>query len=224
MTVHMQRHLDEIERRILDLAGDVEAAVQRALEAVSSRDAELAQRVIDADAEIDRKELATEEACLETLALEQPVAMDLRFVVAVLKMNNDLERIADLAANIAEQAQLLAEEPWVDTAPFLGELPELAQAMLREALAALLAMDVAGAEGVLERDDRVDELHRRLYGTVQDAIAARPEDCPQLIHVLVIARCLERIGDLATNIAEDVIYTRRGEVRRHAPTPRRPAP
>lgn len=215
MSIHMQKQMDTVRRRILSLAADVEQAFQRAIQAVETRDTELAREIVRNDHVIDEVEVEVEEAVLHVLALEQPVAMDLRFLVAVLKMNNDLERIADIASNIAEQACLLADKGWVDMEPFLPGMAEEVQGMLRGALDALLQIDVQRAEEVIRADDRVDAMHKRTFSRVEEAIRADPEHCAQLIHMLSISRNLERAADLATNIAEDVIYLARGKILRH---------
>lgn len=215
VSIHTQKKMDGVRRRVLSLAAEVERALQRSVQAVETRDVELASEVIEHDAEIDQMEIELEETVLHVLALEQPVAMDLRFLVAVLKMNNDLERIADIAANIAQQASLLAEKPWVDVMPYLAGMSEEVLGMLSEALDCLLDLDVDKADHVISWDDRVDEMHARTFGLVEADMMASPDKLSQLIHVLSISRNLERAADLATNIAEDVIYLARGEIQRH---------
>ncbi len=215
MSIHMQRQMDKIRRMILSFAADVEQALRRAIQAVETRDPELARKVIDHDAAIDKMEIDIEEECLHVLALEQPLAMDLRMVVVVLKMNNDLERIADIGVNIAEQARFLSEKGWVDLTPFIPGMAQEVQGMLRGALDALLEVDAEKADRVRTADDRVDAMHRRTFERVEAAILAKPENCSQYIHMLSISRNLERAADLATNIAEDVIYLARGEIQRH---------
>ena len=215
MSIHMQKHMDKVKRMLFALAGDVEHSLNRSIQAVETRDIELAQQVLDEDDKIDAAEIEIEEECLYALALEQPLAMDLRFIVAVLKMNNDLERIGDLASNISQQAIALAKGPRIELSEFLPGMPVEVLSMLRGALDALLQMDVQRADAVRSADDRVDAIHKNCFKLVEDSIRADPENCSRYIHVLTISRNLERAADLATNIAEDVIYLVRGEIQRH---------
>ncbi len=216
MATQLQERIEEIKKRILMLGGMVEEAVGDAIRAVEDRSHDLAERVIEHDREIDRKEIELEQECLAALTLEQPVAVDLRFVVAVFKMNNDLERIGDLAANIAEQAKLLAAEKEIRRIPFdLKGMERQAQAMLRQSLDALVNQDAELAEIVCCADERVDKIYRQMFRQVEEEIRRRPEDVQQLIHLLTIARMLERVADHAVNIAEDVLYLKSGEIWRH---------
>ncbi len=219
MSVHMQKQLQHVRELLLDLSTDVERAVHRSIQALVGRDEELAREVVEYDRKIDDKEVHLEEEVLHVLALEQPVAMDLRYLVSVLKVNNDLERIADMAVNISEQALLLASKPPIDLAPFLSEMAQQAERMLRDALDSLLELDVDKARDVRAMDDRVDAQHLRVIEHVERTLRTDPERSSQLLHMLATSRNLERIADLATNIAEDVIYMARGEILRHqAPT------
>ena len=156
-----------------------------------------------------------EEECLKILALHQPVAIDLRFVVAVLKLNSDLERIGDLAVNIAERAQFLSTREPVPVPLDFGGMAQATRNMLRRALDALVNMDIGAAWEVLKSDDVVDEINREMFVQVQDGIRKHPDMLEALIHLLSASRHLERIADLATNIAEDVIYMVDGEIVRH---------
>jgi phosphate transport system protein len=161
-------------------------------------------------------EVDVEEECLHTLALHNPVAQDLRFTVAILKINNDLERIGDLAVNIAEQAIALSDQPRVDFTPFgVYDMGPLAQTMVKQSLDALVAVDTQLAEQVCRADDEVDEIHRQLYDKVAQRISQDADQFPQLLRMLVVARNLERMADHATNIAEDVLYMAKGEIVRH---------
>jgi phosphate transport system protein len=216
MSLKLPERIETIKKRILTLGGLVEEAVSDAIRAVEDRCPELAERVIASDVIIDKKEVELEETCLEVLTLAQPVAFDLRFVVAVLKMNNDLERIGDLAANIAEQAKLLCEEGQLQRVPFdLRGMQMRAQAMLKQSLDALVYLDTDLAEIVCDADDRVDEIFRRTFDAVEEEVQRNPQHAQQLIHFLTIARMLERMADHAVNIAEDVLYLESGKIRRH---------
>jgi phosphate transport system protein len=216
MGIHLQRKLQTIRTMVATLAGEVEQAVDNAVRAIETRDADLAADVIVDDDKIDRMEIDLEEECLKALALEGPVAHDLRYVVAILKVNNDLERIADMAANLARQANYLAHEEPVSVWPIIQSMTELVKHMLREALESLLAIDPVKAERVRAADDRVDDMHRQMYEEVEAMIRAEPAAVSQLLHVLNISKNLERIGDLATNIAEDVVYMVHGDIVRHS--------
>ena len=217
MSMHLQRQIDRLKRSLLSLAGMAEEAVESATRAIETRNVELAQRVIKDDRQIDQMEIEVEEECLHTLALHQPVAFDLRFVVSVLKINSDLERIGDLAVNIAEQAQFLADLTPLDPVPF--DLPRMwaqVRSMLKDSLDALVNIDVKLAQEVCHRDDGVDDLHRRVYVEVEAALSTDRSNVPQLVHLLSVSRNLERIGDHAVNIAEDVQYMALGDFTRHA--------
>ena len=156
-----------------------------------------------------------EEDCLKTLALHQPVAIDLRFIIAVLKINSDLERVGDLAVNVAERAAFLATQSSVDIVFNFQAMAEKAQGMLGKSLDSLVNLNVGRAREVLCSDDEIDAMNRRTYGIVQEAIHAHPNQTESFIHMLSAARHLERIADHATNIAEDVIYMIEGMIVRH---------
>ena len=195
----------------------MEDKVQRAVEAFTTRDDILAACVVDEDNDVDQMEVDIEEECLKLLALYQPVATDLRFIIAVLKINNDLERIGDEAVNIAERSLFLAQhEPVGDFFDFT-DMAQKTQAMLRRSLDALVSLDPDLARAVGAADDEVDELNRQMYLLVQQAMRRQPEKIEQFIHYLSTSRHLERIADYATNIAEDVVYMIEGEVVRHKP-------
>lgn len=217
MSVHLQRQIEKLKGQITDLGKRVEETLMSAIAVVERRDAKLAEGVVTAEEEIDRIELDIEEECLHTLALHQPVAADLRYIVSVLKINADLERISDMATNIAEQGKFLANEPPLEPWPFdLGGMAECVRRMLAKALRAVLDGDPDLAESVRAADDEVDDIHRLMYERVEAAMRQRPDRIPSYIHLMNISRQLERIADLATNIAEDVIYTTRGKLVRHS--------
>ncbi|MFW6038981.1 MAG: phosphate signaling complex protein PhoU [bacterium] len=217
MPLHLQRQIDQLKRMILTLGGQVEAAVQKAIQAVEARDVDLAREVVKGDTEIDMSEVRIEEECLHTLALDQPVACDLRYVIAVLKINSELERIADRAVNIAEQAVALASEPFVESVPYdLEGMTQHVRRMLMESLDALVNIDPALAERVRSKDDKVDAIHRNMYEAVEKAIREDVSQVEQLIHLLSVSRNLERMADHCVNIAEDVIYMAEGDIRRHS--------
>jgi phosphate transport system protein len=215
MSIHLINEIDKLKKMILSLSAMAEESVQRAVKALDSRDGALAERVVNNDYEIDRKEVDVEEECLKILALHQPVAIDLRLIIAVLKINSDLERVADLAVNIAERAVFLATQPRLPIWFNFSQMAEKAQAMLHKSLDALVNLDPSLAREVCAADDEVDAMNRDAYLRVQEGIRRHPERMESLIHLLSVSRHLERIADHATNIAEDVIYMCEGEIVRH---------
>jgi len=215
MAQHLQREIEQLKKKILALGATVEGSVHKAVNSVQHRDTDLANAVIDGDAAIDQAEVDLEEDCLKTLALHQPVAIDLRFIVAVLKINSDLERIGDLAANISERTVFLVTRQQI-VAPFdLFGIAEKAQEMVRHSLDSLVNLDAALARQVCRMDDEVDTLNREAFARVKEAIRVEPEKVDILIAYLSVSRYLERIADHATNIAEDVIYMIEGTIARH---------
>lgn len=216
MSVLLNKQIEKIKRMILAEGALVEQALQRAVQAVEDRDAELAQQVINQDMQIDLAEIDIEEECLATLALHQPVAQDLRFIVSVLKINNDLERIGDLASNIAEHGVALAGMPPIDMTPFgIMDMAHQAQQMVKQALDALIEVNAELAAKVREMDEQVDARHRAIYDIVERHIRANNDAIPQLIRIQITARHIERLADHAVNIAKDVIYLAKGEIVRH---------
>jgi phosphate transport system protein len=215
MAIHLQREIDRLKKQILSLSAVVEDNVQKAVRAIADRDDRLANRVIERDFDIDQMEVEVEEECLKILALHQPVAIDLRFIIAVLKINNDLERIGDLAVNIAERAIYLAQRAPVQTPFDFPKMAGLTQTMLHRALDALVNLDTALATTVCASDDEVDAMNRDMYTQVEIEIGRHPEQIDTIINLLAVSRQLERIGDHATNIAQDVIYMIDGQIVRH---------
>ncbi len=215
MSVFLQREIDGLKKMISSLGAHVEENVGRAVRAVHERDGELAQAVIDSDPEIDLMEVDIEEECLKTLALHQPVAHDLRFIIAVLKVNSDLERIGDLAAGIAKQGRYLAGSGSCDVPYDLVGMAVKVRRMLRDSLDALMEKDATIAHRVCAADDEVDAMDRLMYQEVRAAIRETPEKTEGLIRLQRVSQNLERIADHATNIAEDVIYLVEGEIIRH---------
>lgn len=216
MAVLLHNELDMLKRKLLALSSSVEQSVNLAVKAVADRDANLAKKVITGDEEIDLKEVEVEEDCLKILALHQPVAIDLRVVIATLKINNDLERIGDLASNIAHRAIYLTQRKPVEIPFDYGKMTEGVRTMLREALNAFILLDSTLAHHVCSSDDEVDALNRQMYNQVYYAIQSSPDLVEPMIHYLSICRNLERIADYATNIAEDVIYMIEGRIVRHS--------
>lgn len=215
MPVHLQREIEKLKKKILYLGAIVEERLRMAVEALEQRNRSLAKQVIENDLEIDKMEVDVEEECLKTLALHQPVAVDLRYIIAVLKINNDLERIGDLAVNMAERAAFLSTQRKLEIPFDFPGMAEKVQSMLKRSLDALVKMDANLAREVCASDDEVDAMNRGMYIQVQEGIRKNPEHLESLVHTLSASRHLERIADLATNIAEDVIYMIEGEIVRH---------
>ncbi|MBU0755170.1 MAG: phosphate signaling complex protein PhoU [Planctomycetes bacterium] len=215
MPIHLHKDIEILKKKILSLSAAVEESVLKALESFINQDPRNAVRVIRADTEIDCLEIEVEEYCLQILALNQPVAIDLRFIIAVLKMNNDLERIGDLAVNIAQQTVFLGGRPWPEIPQLLHDMASATRSMLKKSLDALVNLDTDLSKSVLDEDDQVDQMLREMYGHVKEKIAQNPSDIECLMSLLLVSRHLERIADLSTNIAEDVIYMIDGEIVRH---------
>ncbi|MFH2000010.1 MAG: phosphate signaling complex protein PhoU [Planctomycetota bacterium] len=215
MVRHLHRNIEQLKKKIFTLCALVEETVIKALESFSNGDLRLATRVVREDIDIDRMEIAVEEYCLQILALNQPVANDLRFIVATLKMNNDLERIGDLAVNIAQQTLVLSHNTRPEIPADLGDMAQKARNMLKTSLDSLVNLDADQARAVLDEDDEVDAGLRRMYGLFKEKIGEQPNCVDSFMCLLMVARHLERIADLATNLAEDVIYLVEGEIVRH---------
>ncbi len=215
MAKQLPRQIDGLKQSILFVGTLVEEAIAKAISAMMNRERSVANEVIEADAEIDRMEVDVEEECLKILALYQPVAADLRFVVAVLKINNDLERMGDLAKNIAKRVVFLSNCERIDLPVEFRDMAIRAQRMVKESLDALVNSDPALAQQVRDSDDEVDAMRRTVETQIENQIASHPERTECLLRVASVARHLERIADMATNVAEDVIYMVEGEIVRH---------
>ena len=217
MSIHLQKEVESLKKRTLSLSALVEENVGRAVQAFGEKNETLAAEVIETDTVIDRLEIEVEEECLKILALHQPVAVDLRFLIAVLKMNNDFERIGDLAVNIAERTLALCRRPAVELASQLDTVIDKVRAMLKNSLDSLVNLDADLARHVCASDDEVDEFYRNMYRKVKEGILASPtsDQVDDMLQLLSISRHLERIADHATNIAEDVLYMIKGEIFRH---------
>ena len=215
MPVHLQKEIDKLKKQIVLLAGSVEKRVADAVKSIDLRDAQLAQQIRDTDQAVDQTEVEVEEECLKILALYQPVAMDLRFIIAVLKINSDLERIGDEAVNIAGRALNINAYPKIEINFDLKTLTRNVMAMLKRSLDALVNMDAAMAHAVIDSDDEIDETVQALFKQVKNEIRRQPEKIDYIIEYMRINRHLERIADHATNIAEDVVYMIEGKIVRH---------
>ncbi len=215
MSIHLQREIERLKQRLLSLCAVVEDQVQMAIEAFLQRDEAAALLAERRDNEVDQREVEVEEECLKMLALYQPVATDLRLIVSVLKINNDLEQIGDLAVNIARKAAAVAAEPPLEIAFDIGGMWEKVQAMMRDSLDALVNADTELAESVYGRDDEVDRMKHEMRARAEEEARRRPEQMGRLLKCLAVARNLERIADYSVNIAEDVIYMVDGSIVRH---------
>lgn len=217
MTQHLQRDLEAVKTQLLDMGRLVEKVSNQAIRALQERNTALCAGVHELDLAIDQQEVQIEEECLKILALHQPVATDLRFVVCVMKVNNDLERMGDLAINIAERAEYLSSHDPLGVPLDFHRMAELAREMVEESLNALLNLDTPLARRVLAMDDEVDQINRQMFEILEEIMLKDPTTIRRAIHLLSASRHLERIADLATNIAEDVVFLVEGEVIRHLP-------
>ncbi|MDC3359220.1 phosphate signaling complex protein PhoU [Pseudomonadales bacterium] len=216
MSLHLQRDLDELKRDVLHLGSLVETALGNASFVLRDRRVKLAQAVYAGESEINEKEVQIEESCLKILALHQPVAIDLRFIVVVLKVNNDLERIGDLAENLTARAVYLAErEPMPEPMAIINGMFVTIRSMLKDSLDSLVKLDVDLARKVIAQDDGVDQINRQMYDDFRQMMARDASMIEQATSWLSCSRYLERIADLATNISEDVVFMVEGEVVRH---------
>ena len=215
MPQFLNREIDRLKDLLLTISSRTESAVHNAGKALLERNPDLAMQVIEEDHEIDRLEVETEEECLKSLALYQPVADDLRFIITILKVNNDLERIGALAVNLAERVKPLAQKSESGlTLDFAGMLDKTSE-MLRNSLSALVHFDKELATTVLQSDDLVDAMNKTVYEQIKSVIGNDKEQSEVLIHLLTVSRTIERIADHATNIAQDVLYLIEGEIVRH---------
>ena len=216
----MKRHFDDELKRLKEMLFRmgllVETAIQKASEALFQRDSKKAEEVLRGDQEINLSEIEIDELAHELIALYQPAAVDLRFITMVLKINNDLERMGDQAVNIAEKAIQINQEPPLKPYVDLPKMAETARGMVREGLKAFMDRDPTKAKEILEKDDMIDEINDRLYQELQKLMKEKSETVGQGVALIMVSHNLERVADLATNIAEDVIYLTRGiDVRHH---------
>jgi phosphate transport system protein len=215
MPKHLHRDIDQLSRELLTMGAMVEEATNKAISALVRRHRGLAREVIAGDAAINEKENLIEEEALKMLALHQPVAQDLRFIITALKVNNDLERIGDLGANVCERVETLLEHEPLAVPDSFNDLVTHVQNMVRDCLNALVNRDAALARTVCEVDDRVDESNREMFRHMQDLMGESPDKIEAAVCMMSVSRHLERIADLATNIAEDVIFMVEGDIVRH---------
>ena len=220
MTKRFHKEIENIKKMILSLGAKVEDRVQVVTQAIEACDAETAAKIINMDYEIDEAEVEIEEECLKVLALYQPVAVDLRFLIAVIKINNDLERIGDQAVNIAQRITTMSKDKTNGEKFFFdySRMIEKVNYMLNQSMESLVNMDVDMAIEVCQMDDIVDDIKSEAYRSIKKTMKEHPNQLSYLINLFLISRHLERLADHCTNIAEEVIYMIEGEIVRHGPS------
>ncbi|SFS15620.1 phosphate transport system protein [Granulicella pectinivorans] len=216
MRIKFHQSLGDLREKLLVMAGMAEQAIQRSIEAYRTRDLSICELVFRSEPAINRLEREIDQLALDLLAMEQPMAVDLRFILSVIRINADLERVGDQAVNIAVRVREMGAFANIDLPVDIPRLASLASAMVRKALQAFIEADADLAETVLQLDDQVDAMNDAAFVELSGLIRDRPDLTPQSLNALIIARNLERVGDHATNIAEDVIFWVRGADVRHA--------
>jgi phosphate transport system protein len=212
---HFHEELSQVKVRLLTMSGEAEAALRLAVEALLERNPEKARRVIAGDRVIDGMEVEVEEACIDLLALQQPMAKDLRMLVAAIKIANDLERVGDHAVNLAQSADRLASSRPIAPEPEIVEMARLAREMLSDALEAFVRGDAAAGRDVCRRDDKVDALNRSVFRILLTHMMEDPHIIGAALELFLVSRNLERVADLATNIGEDVVFLVEGKSIKH---------
>lgn len=217
MTKHFLKDMEALALSTATISTRVEGLFRAAVDSLLARDAEKALEVIKADVEIDALEVKLEEDALKILALHAPVASDLRYLIATIKINNDLERVGDIAGNIASRSRDLCKLSYVEPPEGFEEMVQTALDMIRDSFRACVTQDANLARQVFEKDDVVDNYNRLILDSIEDKMAVEIENIPALMRWANVVRAVERIGDYATNIAEDIIYMVEGEIVRHQP-------
>jgi phosphate transport system protein len=215
MRVKFHQNLDDLKEKLLVMAGMVEQAIQRSIEAYRTRDLTICELVFRTEPSINRLEREIDQMALDLLAMEQPMAIDLRFILSVIRINADLERVGDQAVNIAVRVREMGAFANIDLPVDIPKLASLSAGMVRKALQAFIDGDPELAQSVLKLDDQVDEMNDAAFYSLSSLIKEKSDLTPQALNALIIARNLERVGDHATNIAEDVIFWIRGADVRH---------
>jgi phosphate transport system protein len=206
METHFQKELQELKEDLLKMAALVEEAISTAVQSLVKRDSNLAKKTFEGEDQINRMEIDIEDKCLKLLALRQPMAVDLRFITSAMKIITDLERMGDQAVNIAERAISLNQEPQLKPYIDIPRMAEITQSMVKDVLDAFVNRDSKLARSVCERDDLVDGLNDQVFREILTYMMSDPKTIPRAVHLMIVCRCLERIADHATNIAEDVIF------------------
>jgi phosphate transport system protein len=214
---HFEEELDQLRNRLLEMSGLVEDSIHRAILSLTERDPQPAQRVLKNETEINRLEIDIDEQATELLTLQQPVATDMRFLTAAIKINHDLERMGDLAVNIVERALYLIQEPLIEDLVDIPHMANLVRSMVHKSLDAFVKKDPDLARNVLLSDDAVDQLRDAIYEDLIGYMEKEPKYVREGVNLMFVARSLERLADHATNIAEDVLFLVQGvDVRHHA--------
>ena len=212
---HFHEELNRLKNQLLVMGSMVEASIQKSIQALEERKPELAREVLDDDKKIDQMEVEIDESCITLMALDQPVAVDLRMLLGVLRINNDLERMGDHAVNIAERAERLAEAPLLKHLVDIPRMATIVQSMVKDVLDGFVQEDPEKARTVCQRDDDVDELDDRFIRALLTYMMENPKTITQGMDLIMISKNLERIGDLATNIAEDVVFIYQAKTIKH---------
>jgi phosphate transport system protein len=215
METHFQQELNKLKEQLLKMAGLAERAISNAIEALVKRDTPLAEKTIAEDEKINEMEIRVDDLCLKLLALHQPLAADLRFITSAMRINTELERIGDLSVNIAERAISLDQEPQLKPYIDLPRMAEITQSMVKDVLDAFVNGDARLARSVCERDDQVDALNDQVFRELLTYMMSDPKNITRAVHLIIVSRCLERIADHATNIAEGVIFMVQALVIKH---------
>tara|TARA_A100001015_G_scaffold124923_1_gene138436 strand:- start:66 stop:740 length:675 start_codon:yes stop_codon:yes gene_type:complete len=215
MSKHLEKDVNQVRNRILDLGEMVAEAIGTASAMIQNYDLVLVNQVYEVEHLIDKIEVEIEEECLKVLALHQPVSENLRFLIVVLKVNNDLERMGDQLKNIAERIEYISDKDRVVADLNLHSMAELCSKMVKESIVALTQQDAKKARTVLELDDELDIMHAATYKTLTEVMLDKSESIRAALSLLTVSSNLERIGDLATNIAEEIISMEGGEIVRH---------
>ena len=218
MTKHLERDMGHLGNKLSELGTLVVSVIDKSVVMIQTFDPTLADEIIEAGKHINHMEVEIEEDCLKVLALHQPVAIDLRFLIVTLKVNNDLERMGDQAENIAERVNDLIDKERVTADLDFKKMGDICSTMVRQAVAALRQQDTEGARQVMAMDDDLDALHARTFEVLERVMVKRPQIIASAMSCLTISSNLERIGDLATNIAEEIVFMQEGEVVRHQTT------
>ena len=215
METHFQRELQELKEVLLRMAALVEEAISTAVQSLVKRDPDLAKKTFDGEDQINRMEIDIEDTCLKLLALRHPMAADLRFITSAMKIITDLERMGDQAVNIAERAISLNQQPQLKPYIDIPKIAEITQSMVKDVLDAFVNRDSKLARSVCERDDTVDGLNNQVFRELLTFMISDPQTITRSVHLIIVCRCLERIADHATNIAEDVIFLVDARVIKH---------
>lgn len=215
METHFEKELNDLKENLLRMGALVEEAISMAVQSLTKRDSDLAKKTFEGEDKINRMEIEIEDTCLKLLALRQPVAVDLRFITSAMKIVTDLERMGDQAVNIAERAIFLNQEPLLKPYIDIPRIAEIAQSMVRDVLDAFVNSNPELARSVCERDDMVDALNDQIFRELLTFMMSDPKTITRAVHLIIVSRCLERIADHATNIAENVIFLVEGRVIKH---------